>query len=1141
MGGERCFEGGDLNRYITELMNANVTANISDFRARELALNPNESFIVQAPAGSGKTSLLVQRYLTLLSKVDAPEEIVAITFTRKAAFEMKRRILVALKNAATSPVSNESNDQVQRVARKALDHGIKHNWNLNTISQRIFVQTIDSLCNKICSATPLLSQCHSVEILEDLYAEEFYRQVTRNALTSILTDAKHHLLPAVKSLLLHLHNDMTQFENLCITMLEKREQWLVHIKVETRDNMQKLRQSLEVGLSNLIEESIENCLHTLPKDLFPEICLLSSFAANNLKIQNDDSKITLLTDCGEKILAKDEKAWRGLIELFLTQKYEWRKTVTKKQGFLSSNHSREMKTRMLNLLTGLKKHELFHLSLCELAKTPSARYSEYEWQIIYSLLELLPFLVNELKLAFNDQGVSDHAGIAMGAFAALLGSSLPIEIILNLEYPIRHLLIDEFQDTSQSQYRLLEKLTHGWQNSDGRTIFLVGDPMQSIYRFREAEVGLFLRSQQEGIGSVRLKNIILTSNFRAQKNIITWINNIFAKVLPKTASINNGAIPFSPSHAVWQNTTDLSFAKVNLLVDGDEQSEAEFLVTSIKRLIEIKNPKETIAVLVKARQHLSSIIPELIRAEIPFQAVELNTLITSNVIRDLFSLTRALISLADRNAWFAILRAPWCGLNLNDLHAIANGKCSIIWENLRNFSELNLSVDGTNRLKRFVAIIAEGLKNLYRLPLRDSIESTWFKLGGPACLCQEEFLENHAKLYFELISKQDSLDLSILKKQIKMLYAPTVNLSAQNCVEIMTIHKAKGLEFDHVFVPGLNRATSHDKDQLFLWQERPRRYSGSDLLLAPIKASGEDRYPVYSYIKYIEQIKDSHELGRLLYVAATRAKKALHLTGVITKDEVDSNKNKMGKKTSFFDLLAPSLESEWLMQANPINHQDQVVAQNVNVSYRLPVDFKMPDSGSEFDSKQTKTTIDKKDFNLCQDNSANLIGIAIHFIFAELSKGKLPVDVSAYIKKSEPYWQGLLLELGMIPKNVVLALPIITRSVTNTLHDKRGRWILNFSHEEAKSEYKITFIDGMMRHLVIDRTFIDQDIRWIIDYKTSVPISNGDTILFLNEQRKLHQKQLEEYAKAISEMESRKCNLGLYFPACSLWVDWTYR
>src|SRR5690606_13020574 len=119
---------------------------------------------------------------------------------------------------------------------------------------------------------------------------------------------------------------------------------------------------------------------------------------------------------------------------------------------------------------------------------------------------------------------------------------------------------------SQTQIDLLERLTSGWQAGDGRTLFLVGDPMQSIYRFRKADVGCFLRVKEHGLGDIRLTALELTNNFRSQANLVEWVNNTCGPVFPKKNHGGLGAITYTPSvpfndgvegvdaefHPIWQ-------------------------------------------------------------------------------------------------------------------------------------------------------------------------------------------------------------------------------------------------------------------------------------------------------------------------------------------------------------------------------------------------------------------------------------------------------------------------------------------------------------------------------------------------------------------------------------------------------------
>ena len=139
--------------------------------------------------------------------------------------------------------------------------------------------------------------------------------------------------------------------------------------------------------------------------------------------------------------------------------------------------------------------------------------------------------------------------MAQGALRALGDLHGPTDLALALDYRIRHLLIDEFQDTSISQYELIEKLTSGWEPGDGRSMLAVGDPMQSIYRFREAEVGLFLRARAAGIGNVTLQRVTLSANFRSQRGIVDWVNDTFSQVMPTRENITLGAVSYTKSIA----------------------------------------------------------------------------------------------------------------------------------------------------------------------------------------------------------------------------------------------------------------------------------------------------------------------------------------------------------------------------------------------------------------------------------------------------------------------------------------------------------------------------------------------------------------------------------------------------------------
>ena len=194
-----------------------------DSAVRARALDPAESFIVQAPAGSGKTSLLVQRFLVLLSRVEQPEAIAAITFTRKAAAEMRARIVGALAQAAAGEAGASRHEQTTlEAAHAALQRDREAGWDLRSNPARLRIQTIDSLCAGIVQRMPWMARTGGMPaIAED--ARELYREAARHTLGHLTGSGRPG--QAVERLLLHLDNHYRSLAAMFEDLLPKRDQW----------------------------------------------------------------------------------------------------------------------------------------------------------------------------------------------------------------------------------------------------------------------------------------------------------------------------------------------------------------------------------------------------------------------------------------------------------------------------------------------------------------------------------------------------------------------------------------------------------------------------------------------------------------------------------------------------------------------------------------------------------------------------------------------------------------------------------------------------------------------------------------------------------------------------------------------------
>jgi ATP-dependent exoDNAse (exonuclease V) beta subunit len=235
--------------------------------------------------------------------------------------------------------------------------------------------------------------------------------------------------------------------------------------------------------------------------------------------------------------------------------------------------------------------------------------------------------------------------------------------------------------------------------------------------------------------------------------------------------------------------------------------------------------KKTIAILVRARGHLFEIAPRLTAAGRRFRAVEIEQLGHRPVVQDLLALTRALVHPGDRLAWLAVLRAPWCGLTLVDLEALAGGREDVsVWELMQQEPRwASLSADGGARLARMQAVMNTCLGQRRRGSLRRRVEGAWLALGGPACVDDQTDLAD-AQVYLDALAAleagADMADLAALEERVAALYA-LPDVGADERLQLMTIHKAKGLEFDTVIVPGLDRQPPPSEPSLLLWHERP--------------------------------------------------------------------------------------------------------------------------------------------------------------------------------------------------------------------------------------------------------------------------------------------------------------------------------
>ncbi len=1071
-----------------------------DLHARQQAIDISQSFIVQAPAGSGKTELLTQRFLKLLAHVDDPEEIIAITFTRKAAAEMRQRIVSALLLAQQQQLPTESHKQITHaLAQQALARDNQLHWHLLDNPNRLRILTIDALAGFLSAQIPILAGFgKKPDISEDAWS--LYEAAARELIQSISEDNPWR--SQLQTLLRHLDNQTDRAVKLLSHILAKREQWLPHI-LRYHDNHEQLHQHLQQGLINIANEAIQEVAEHINPDLFNQIYKLGFTAADNLISEDPEHTWFQLQQPNPEPIHQHLDFWQTLCDLLLTQKGEWRKSITKRQGFPAKS---EEKAQMQMLLQSLADDTLLRDYLVELRYAPGIDYSESQQLMIDALTQLLPLLYAQLRLVFQSQETIDFVELNLAALRALGDDEEATDLALYLDYQIQHLLIDEFQDTSITQFSLIQRLTRGWEPDDGRSLFLVGDPMQSIYRFRDAEVGLFLRAEQQGINDIALTKLTLKQNYRSNKTIIDWVNQTFVTLFPTHADITQGAVPYA--NAIPSNTTQ-GDVKFYAHIGQSAKLEAATLIKTIQQLQQ-DNPDGSIAVLVRSRAHLNEITPLLQQHQLTYQAVDLQTLSDCPIIQDLVTLTRAILHREDRIAWLALLRSPICGLTLADLHTIAQHTQTSIWQCL---SAIKLtSKDSQIRLKRITDALQLFFEEQGRKPIELAIQGLWRLLGMDSIATTQQL--HHAERFFKLIAELANTDgrftvTDLIKKLNKTYIEPQQSNSK---LAIMTIHKSKGLEFDHVILPSLNSKIAINKHDLMLWLERPNWQGSSDFILAPIKHATDTLDPVYDYLSRIEKRKLEFESARLLYVAVTRAKQSLHLSACLDSDDDGALKPKPG---SFADMLA-------------IQFSNNIIDTHITTSETITTTASLKRVPSHW---QPKFTCHRDDIKIpsenplppLESNFKRIVGTGIHVLLAQQ-------------KTALSYAEKHLLQLGLQRHQLHQAIDLIQIALANIKADPRAHWILDPNHEDSHFEYPVTtIIKNKIRHLIIDRTFIDYDTRWIIDYKTAMP-PNDDHQAFMQAELAQYQSQLNAYAKAMAGLSNHPIQTALYFPMCCGWI-----
>ncbi len=1116
---------------------------IPDILARKQALDISRHVHVESPAGAGKTGLIIERILMLLSVVNHPSEILAMTFTRKAAAEMKDRVLGILKAADENKISDDEylNSLLEK-GKKVLSkyRGVRREMLLS--GAELQITTIHGFCLRVCRRAPLESGLEpGLRLVEDREQERLQELAAREMIRELLSrPTDDPTRKALESRLLMHNMDTRGIIREVSSLIAKRDQ-LGDLLVELpfMDNSEVFRERCQENLAKIIGTRLEK---------------LREKIENTPLGKNWDEFIKYLSDHGAECLDifparcpsgnwRDLEEWQNLANVFLTQSGKIRKRWGPKSGGMPKGFS---STDWCNAI--LAFDDEFIESLHEVRNYPAESALWEEVAAMEDLVLIVSAALEKYRNICRSLGVMDYVDVELGALKALGSVENITDSLLFWDRSIKHILVDEFQDTSATEYRIIQFLVSGWEAGDRRTLFVVGDPKQSIYRFRKADVSIFYKAEagveRPGADPIKLNPVKLHTNFRSADNLVEWTNQVFGETIMSRPRVEYEEVKFIEAVGCHENIDgdDVSLA---LFVPESEDDlprnrEALYLAKAVADRLEVLRTGETIGILLFTRTHLPVYLKAFKKMKIPLQVKEGLKLAEVPEVVHLASLARAIVRPHDQLAWIACLRSPWLTLPISVIREIVESEGETVFRKLKSLETR------FGELRQFKKAMIEARSRIGRDKLGEVLKKTWTTLGGArkvASFAGLEGLKGCLKFLEQLCEEEKGTPEETLEQMeflLENLYDPGELSSGDSPVYLMTVHGAKGLEFDHCFIPWL------DYQPLRSGQGEKPAYLSASLDGVPVIVSRPDKRvesknSVYDFFFKIEQRKIVAEAKRLFYVAVTRARKSLFMSGIWSGKSLPESPlgwvlRHLGIKPKS-ENAGEARYGSTLVQFNPVAEvTDKRVEKyfipppREHASFKPePIPFKVSKpSGLGYEGSGSEDVMDEGTLYSKEK------GTVVHKIIEQLSRGLDLPDI--------PYVERLLRFQGVPPAESEKIAREILGELEKCLLDPFFRWITSNDFPWSASEWCVESIAGENTIIsgVIDRVVFDGEKFWLVDFKTHRPLDNESTDDFVKRMKRKFSLQLNEYKRLLSSTKNvpyEQIRAGLLLTNLPKWVE----
>ncbi len=906
-------------------------------RNQKKAHDLNRHISVTAGAGSGKTAVLVHRYLKILLEKDLPpNQVVAITFTDKAAAELKQRVV------------NEVNARLQAEPHNTQLQKIK----TGTLSAQI--STIHAFCAQILREYPVEAGVDAgFSVLQGIQQRLILRETIDATLREIADRPDEDEIREKLVALLRIFGK---------SRLEAHLSELVN----QREVVERLKRNLYCQIDSEVldtwYESVQSQLEKSLTDRFPIVdwlrCLNSVLEIAKGK---NAAKVRELVAGVQPNMEPQEAAslFREIAPFIVTQG-----GTISKRDFLGLRVKTDTIEDEINFLVPAANHLLSFPVFTD------------DDKLLIRITRLLMDVYDEVQRAYEDRkrqsGQLDFDDLQIKV-RDLLHQQESIREQLAERYP--YIMVDEYQDTDQLQYEILKPLISDYKSGN---LFIVGDQNQSIYRFRGADVRVFDQTRQditqyqsaltkdftwegqilEANDLEKRGDLHLPENFRLLRNLVGFVNLIFEEIM---GGRNEFEVEYEP--LVQGRTTNKS-GDVELLIGSKEGAEGEsespadenkLIVARIQHLVGTTETVWTdegdgersrqirygdIAILIRSRTRLPEIESALLEAEIPYKITGGIGFYQRQEIYDIGNYLQFLIDSENDVALAGILRAPFFGVSDVELYEIAHQSSKErFWEKVQHYA-VQTDQSPTSPIGYAVQILHNHLEIYHRIPpselIRKIVNDTGMVGVLPVGQSGEQRWANYEKLLgiardFERLGFTDLHDflerLNLLIEEEEREGQATTQLTA-DAVEIMTIHAAKGLEFPVVILPNLDRrATRYDQEPFI-----------DDLLGIGFRpANPEKNYeqsdPGATHLMR-ERVNNKRlaEEQRLFYVATTRARDRLILSGTL---------NEKGEAKGWFEWLLNALGISGMPSENELRYSTTIQTlageEDKSITFDLPI------------------------------------------------------------------------------------------------------------------------------------------------------------------------------------------------------------